>query len=84
MADVKYVPVVFEDNTSADPLAPNGTRITAARLHTMQTQHRMASGVQILEELPAVPEDGECLAILSTDMRLYFYDGTAWKKVVLE
>jgi len=84
MTDVKYVPVTFDDNTSSDPLDPNGTRITAARLDHMQLQHRLASGVQVLDALPATPETGENLAVLVTDGRLYFHDGTSWRKVMLE
>jgi hypothetical protein len=84
MTEIKYIPVTFEDNTSGDPMDPNGTRITAARLDHMQLQHRRASGVQVLDELPHSPEEGENLAVLSSDGRLYFYDGFGWRKVVLE
>lgn len=82
--DKKFVPIDFTDNTSADPLAPNGTRITADRLDHIQTQHRRVSGVQVLEALPDIPATDENLAILASDGRLYLFAGGAWHKLALE
>lgn len=84
MAEKRFVPVDFEDNTSPDPLHPDGTRITADRLDHMQTQYLRVAGVQVLDALPAIPAEGENLAALSTDGRLYLFLGGAWHKVALE
>lgn len=84
MADRRFVPVDYVDNTSPDPLAPNGTRITGDRLDHLQTQYLRVAGVQVLDELPAIPIDGENLAVLSTDGRLYLFVGGAWRRIALE
>lgn len=84
MTDQKFVPITFIDNTSSDPYEPNGTRGTAARLNYVQSQYKFAAGVQVLDELPAFPEDNVNVAILSTDGRLYLYMAGAWHKVALE
>ena len=84
MADRRYVPIDFADNTSSDPLNPSGTRMTGDRLDYMQTQYLRVAGVQVLDALPAIPEDGINVAILSTDGRLYLFIGGAWRRIALE
>ena len=84
MADQKFAPITFADNTSSDPYEPNGTRGTAERLNYIQQQHKLVAGVQVLDELPAIPGDNVNVAILSTDGRLYLFVGGAWHKVALE
>lgn len=84
MSERRFVPIDYRDNTSPDPLHPDGTRITAERLSHVQTQYLAVAGVQVLDHLPQPPEDGVNLAILSTDERLYLYLGGAWRRIALE
>lgn len=84
MTERRFVPIDYRDNTSADPLNPDGTRITAERLEHMQTQYLAVAGVQVLDELPPFPEEGVNLAVLSTDGRLYLHIGGAWRRIALE
>lgn len=84
MTERRFVPIDYRDNTSADPLNPDGTRITAERLEHMQTQYLAVAGVQVLDALPPFPEEGVNLAVLSTDGRMYLFIGGAWRRIALE
>lgn len=84
MTERRFVPIDYRDNTSDDPLNPDGTRITAERLEHMQTQYLAVAGVQVLDALPQTPPDGVNLAVLSTDGRLYLFIGGAWRRIALE
>jgi hypothetical protein len=81
MTDSKFIPSVLVDNTSLDPLNPNGTVLNTSRLNNIQSQYKYTAGIQKLDVLPSTPDAGITLAIWNIDGNVYMWDGSNWNRI---